>query len=247
MDDSKVFNIAICDDDKDQIEIMKELLAEAMNDLGLCYDIYTFQSGEELLKDIKGIDIVFLDIELPGRNGLDLKKAIYKSSWRTVIVYVTGYNTLVYDAFGINVRGFIKKPATKKEIIKYLQDILVSGKIETKISVTVMEDKQIVISSLDILYITTYKGYSDIFMRDGKKYIVKMSLSQFEKLFEDNPAFIRVHHSYIINMDQDLLIKRNLTAIEIEGGLVIPVARRKRKAVDEKIMEYQIYMTELGL
>ena len=71
----------------------------------------------------KSFDIAFLDIEMPGKNGLELAEEIKRSSPLTNIVMVTAYDHYAIDAFRLFVSGYILKPATEDEVEKALKNL----------------------------------------------------------------------------------------------------------------------------
>lgn len=69
------------------------------------------------------VQIVFLDIEMPGMNGIDIAKHIKKNHSRINIIFVTGHLEYSFEAHGIHPSGFLKKPVCEKDIIRELQEL----------------------------------------------------------------------------------------------------------------------------
>lgn len=103
-------NIVICDDERKVIEDVGSICRECLSpDVKL----YGFQSAESLLKNldkIEGdIDLFILDIEMPGRDGLWLRKELERYRYGSSIIYLTSHDELVQEAFGRYVIGFVDK------------------------------------------------------------------------------------------------------------------------------------------
>lgn len=109
-------NIAICDDEKyfrDQITsyCMKY---KQINNIEL--NLIHFLKGEDILLNTTQIDLLFLDIGLPGLNGIEVKNIIEKRENISFIVFVTSYTNCIYDAFGKKTLGFLNKPYNYQSI-----------------------------------------------------------------------------------------------------------------------------------
>ena len=103
-------NIVICDDERKVIEDVGSICREYLSpDVKL----YGFRSAESLLKNldkIEGdIDLIILDIEMPGRDGLWLRKELERYRYGSSIIYLTSHDELVQEAFGRYVIGFVDK------------------------------------------------------------------------------------------------------------------------------------------
>lgn len=100
--------IAICDDQKiyrdDILAHCKRLLCEE----GSVYKVYT--SGEELLTSGEMFDFLFLDIEMTGMDGIQVKELLEQQSIQGKIIFLTSHEERMREAFGANVIGFLRKP-----------------------------------------------------------------------------------------------------------------------------------------
>ena len=98
--------IAIVDDEKVIREQIKNLIEKKQT--GSAVD--TYFSGEELLRAGKGYDIVFLDIQMDGMNGIDTARALRQKMDDTVLIFVTGVKEYVFDAFDVGAFHYLIKP-----------------------------------------------------------------------------------------------------------------------------------------
>ena len=107
--------IGICDDKKNEQTQLENLCKQYFEKSGTEYELVKFQSAEEVVdycKHAKGerIDLLFLDIEMQGMSGIELKDRILKEDavWR--IVFVSHYKEKVFESFGLKTLGFVVKP-----------------------------------------------------------------------------------------------------------------------------------------
>ncbi len=200
--------IGICDDDKKDTEIIEELCKECLkNDIK--WDIQKFSSGEELLNyaengDNSRIDLLFLDIEMGGISGIEVKDEVIKCDnvWR--IVFVTSYKDRVYEAFGLKTLGFVNKPANKENISKWIE--VVKTELGEKQYLDMAElDKsmQCAVRIEDVLYFKASGSYTELYIGSQKDTPITISknLKYVEANTQDYP-FLRIHKSYMVNMQR---------------------------------------------
>ncbi|MGA8941676.1 MAG: LytTR family DNA-binding domain-containing protein [Thermoactinomyces sp.] len=172
--------------------------------------------AEGALREIAKLkpDIVFLDIELDEENGLDLAKQLEKLDPTPAIVVATAYDEYALQAFDTNAIDYILKPFDEKRILhtlEKLENLQKIGKGDTPVpfymkserpgKVAVSADDKIVLLALDeILYIESFEGKC-IVKTLKREYKMNETLMEAEKKF-NRPHFLRVHRSYIVNLDQ---------------------------------------------
>ena len=116
-------NVIVVDDEQFALLALKSAVEEALPGSTL----FCFDDSEEALKYARShsrIDAAFLDIEMPGLNGLQLAKQLKEIYGKTIIVFVSGYPQYAVDAFALHAKGYITKPFTSKavrEVIEHLQ------------------------------------------------------------------------------------------------------------------------------
>lgn len=120
-----MIRIAIVDDEKVIREQIKKLIekkqAESIID--------TYSSGEELLMNEKCYDIVFLDIQMNGMNGIDTARALRQKTEDNVLIFITGVKEYVFDAFDVAAFHYLIKPIQESKFrIVYDRAVLEAGK-----------------------------------------------------------------------------------------------------------------------
>jgi DNA-binding LytR/AlgR family response regulator len=137
--------IAICDDRTED----RDLLKKYCENLGYL-DLSLFSSGKDLLESslLSTIDLVFLDIEMQGYSGIEVKNILESNYPATLIVFCTTHSELMVDAFGKNVLSFLTKPYDEHMIQQSLGHA--SALAKDILSVSIAEGCKI--SSKDIVY-----------------------------------------------------------------------------------------------
>ena len=90
--------IAICDDEKQICELLKERIHKYYFAKDIEFHILTFESGDQVLEhDLDQIDVLFLDVDMPGRNGMDTARAIREQNKDMLIIFLTAYSEFVFE------------------------------------------------------------------------------------------------------------------------------------------------------
>lgn len=158
-------NIVICDDERKVIEDVGSICREYLSpDVKL----YGFRSAESLLKNLDkidgDIDLFILDIEMPGRDGLWLRKELERYRYGSSIIYLTSHDELVQEAFGRYVIGFVDKVSFLNDKNK-LVDKLKLFEQETKADETIRvkyDQKVLFIQKRKIILIEAEHVYSNL-------------------------------------------------------------------------------------
>ncbi|MEG0981728.1 MAG: LytTR family DNA-binding domain-containing protein, partial [Erysipelotrichaceae bacterium] len=109
-------NIAIVDDDEKMCELVKKEVDNTLNDE---YEFRThiFGNAEILLKSLHTFyDILLLDIDMPGINGIETSKVLQMNNLKTIIIFITSKSEYMPEAFGLNIFGFIEKKNLKANL-----------------------------------------------------------------------------------------------------------------------------------
>lgn len=119
---AKMIRIAAADDEMHVLERFERLVS-GVKELELCG---LFETGEQLLSYLKEhpIDAVFLDIEMPGINGLQLSEKILDLNENIDIVFVTAFNQYAVEAFELQAIDYVMKPLTEERLEKTVKRLL---------------------------------------------------------------------------------------------------------------------------
>jgi DNA-binding LytR/AlgR family response regulator len=180
----------------------------------------------EVLQE-KSIDLIFLDIHLPGLKGLDFLKTLKNPP---AVIITTAYHEYALQGYELNVVDYLLKPIEFKRFLEAVNKVKTPAQ-PRKETISIHSDKKTVIIPLnEILFIESQKEYISIQTTSGK-HVSKYALSKIEE--ELNPEkFLRVHRSFIVAIEQ---IKAfNATAIEIPGKS-IPIGGNYRESIIQKL------------
>ena len=229
--------IAVCDDSKVFIEEIKVTLK------GICKpdDQLTFyESGFELLNAAytakQPIDVLLLDMDMPGFNGLATGSELKRICPDIEIIIVTNYVKYSLAGYELHPHAYLLKPIGCKELKQKLEEIRITVEARTNKLRVISRNGQAFISTADILYVESY-GRKTYIATGGDEYTSNLPLRQ---LYEDlkELGFFRIHKSYIVNLSH---IKRINTAgkeatVQLTNDEILPVGRRNVSSLGSAIV-----------
>ena len=182
------------------------------------------------------VDVLFLDIQMPEVNGMDFAHTI---SNNTRVIFTTAFSEYAVEGYRVNALDYLLKPFSFEEFVaaakkayswfEIVQQKSIPDIEKTRENVGIFvksEYKYLHILYDDVLYIEGLKDYVKIYTQDSLKPI--LSLMSLKQLEEDLPFgnFVRVHRSYIINVDKISSINKNRIIIEKKQ---IPIGETYKK------------------
>jgi two-component system LytT family response regulator len=183
--------------------------------------------------DQQQVDAIFLDINMPGLNGLDFAKSMQDHSKGPIMVFTTAYSEYAIEGYKANAVGYLLKPysfdefETAAQKVKDIMEIRHQSSAEVSADpndnvIYVKSDYRIVrIDISSIRYIEAMSEYLRISCDDKEKpVIVLLSMKKIEEHLPTN-TFMRIHRSYIINLNKIREVKKNHVILEGDASLPI--------------------------
>lgn len=243
-------NIAIVDDEVHCVESLSIHLNALFPDMNIVFKTNKVHEALDALPQLD-IDLLFLDIEMPGLSGFQLLEQLPDRTFD--VIFTTAYSQYAVQAFKIKAIDYLMKPIdeeelkatveeweesaienkdSKKEIEQLIAYLKREGLLKTKIAVPISDGYEFV--EVDsIMYCHSQSNYTQLHLCDGSKRIISKTLKEFEKTL-GSFFFIRVHQSYIINPNFLKEFHRQ------DGGFLvmdnedqIPVSNQKRKLITD--------------
>lgn len=225
--------IAICDDEEMFREQLKTMLENYYHSLDVL--MVPYSSGEELVNEIetKQYDLIFLDIEMKGMNGLETAKRVHSISANLPIIFLTSHTELAMEGYEVQAFRFLAKPIAVQKLQEALCAFEKNLRQERKIMI-VEDGMNRYLSCTDIQYIKSENVYLQIVTKQGSHLVRKKLKVQIEELPKD--TFMLVHRSYIVNLNEVASFDGNV--ILLHGGFRIPVSRGNREAFKSQMLQF---------
>jgi DNA-binding LytR/AlgR family response regulator len=227
-------NCLIVDDNKIARTTLKQLVSQ-VSDLQLTGECTNAMEAYNLLRD-QPVDLLLLDIEMPGMTGIELTRNLQAN--RPVIIFTTSKKEYAAEAFELNVADYIVKPITPARFMQAIdkaREILQSNSEQVKLNedeFIFIRDSNIVrrLKLSDILYAEAMGDYVKLHTAQ-KFFAIHATMKEVEQRLPSS-KFLRVHRSFIAAIDKIDTIQEGALII---NGKPVPVADAYRAALNKRM------------
>lgn len=236
----------IVDDEPKSRDVLKTLLNRFCSDVEVIAQAGSSAEAKELIRE-HAPELLFLDIEMPGGNGLQLLES--GATGNADVIFVTSYAHYAIPALRLSAVDYLLKPIEVDELraavervaerkkqksqatINVLRENLSQSAPLQKIAIPGMQDVRFV-KVQDIIRIEGDSNYSFIYVDGGEKIHSSRTLGDFEELLTGQPNFFRVHKTHLVNLDHVVkLIKTDGGYLEMKDGSQVEISRRRKTEV----------------
>lgn len=250
-----MYRVGICDDDKVFCGQLEETVLAAAKELQQKIETETWYSGESILRDLEKMpcpDILFLDIELYERSGIDVGKFIRRDreDFFAHIVYVSSKQEYAMQLFRLQPLDFLIKPVTK-ERVKEVLERSIKQRAQGKALFEYQKGGVFYrVSCRDILYFVSNDKKIEIVTAENGEQPGSFNRHEFygrlKTVLEKLPAgFLMIHQSYIINNDR--AVEYTYETVKMQDGAFLSISRPYRKSVRNSIKELEKRRLHVGI
>ncbi|MDR2615642.1 MAG: LytTR family DNA-binding domain-containing protein [Oscillospiraceae bacterium] len=233
-------NIAVCDDEPEQSEYLRRLVAQWADARGKRVVTRLFQSAEALLfaaEDIPVTDIFLLDIQMPGMDGVTLARRLRADGGEAQLVFITGYDDWISEGYEVDALHYLMKPVDRQKLFAVLDKAAErAAKQERYILLNIDGDARRVAAGR-IIYAEAFSHYVELRIKDGAKDKAlrqKITIGEMETLLGE--GFFRCHRSYIAGLRYVTAVSR--ASVKLENGVELPLSRKLYNAANEAFIKF---------
>ncbi|HYH08436.1 MAG TPA: LytTR family DNA-binding domain-containing protein [Thermoanaerobaculia bacterium] len=189
----------------------------------------TFEAAIALIRS-RPIDVLFLDLNLNGRDGFALLEEAAASPFQTVVV--SAHHEQALRAFEYGVTDFVAKPWSEERLRLAMERTARREPQRRATTIVVRKGRELrSVAVNNILYVKGADDYSELHLGDGTVHLHEKTLSALEALLP--PQFLRVHRSYIANLGRVRGVRAS--SLVMKDDTLVPVGRVYRDAVRSKL------------
>ena len=235
-----MIKIAFCDDDMEVLHQMNELLDRYRVERNEDITYAAFQSPFELLTEIeKGIrpDILFLDVVMPGQNGMDVAKEIRQYDTNMKIIFLTSSPEFAVESYSVGAYFYQLKPIWEESFFRLMDSVLAECEKKKKNSLILRSKDGITRIDLQQLEYCEVLGRKLLFhLENGAVLESAGSLDDLAGQLMQYSNFFRPHRSFLVNMEYIQNISSR--SIKMVNDAVIPIPHGKCSEIKNTYMEY---------
>lgn len=238
-----MLRIAICDDDELFLDFARECITDYMQNRNVKYDISSFFKGEDLLRSLNTYDtydLVFLDVEMPGTDGMRLARCIREKNPSTPIAFISAYIKYSLDGYKVNAFRYILKDTNSLrgyigECIDSVIRLIDKNKLCMKFDFLIGERKLFL---KDILYLESSKNYVNFVLKTPTYEPLKLrkSLRVLTDELSDY-GFIALNSKCTVNLSHVKNVSRYQACLY--DGRCLSISQKKYNEVSRRYLLYE--------
>lgn len=233
-----MYHIVICDDEKEILDDILKKVRQCFDDNNISARFTDIDDSRKLLECIQNekIDVLFLDIDMPYHNGMEIAGSINEQGLKMILIFITSHDALVYQTFAYRPFGFIRKTHIDQELDELVKRIY-NELLENKQELVIRKGQEFIkVLIKDIIYIEAEKNY--LVLRTASDMIrIRETMTNIENELQGK-GFVRCHKGYLVHAEY--IEKLSNAEIILRDGsetVSLPVGRSYEKEVRKHILE----------
>src|SRR5215510_7114930 len=235
----------IIDDEIHCQETLTLLLKEYCPQVEILQQCRSGKQGLEAINKFRP-DMVFLDIEMPGMNGFELLEQFAEISF--AVIFTTSYDQYAIKAIRFSALDYLLKPIDPKELIAAVRKVQTQKNLPvpeqfqmlmsqvkrhdggfTKIAIPTAEGFELIPSD-EVVRCEADDNYTHLYLKNKTKIIACRTLKEMEEQLQDFSSFLRVHHSYVVNLNEvNKYIRGEGGYLVMSDGATVNVSRSRKE------------------
>lgn len=234
----KTLKVCVCDDDMRSLATYAAAVKSCFQVFGMEAEVETYHSAANVRARMEkfSYDIIFLDIDMPGEDGIAFAKSLRKISNHVPIIFVTAREDRMFDTFAVQPFGFVRKSKFIEDLNEAVRLFLEANPDMTaEMIMFSTQSGDFRVNAKQVIYIESRLHSQYIHLNGQPDVELRLSMNSIESALSDK-GFIRIHKGYIVNYRYIKRIENNDVCLITGGSL--PLSRDKKKEVKALWLEY---------
>ena len=228
-------NIAICDDEPAQAELLACRVQQWARARKAEVRIRQYHSADAFLFAGEGeaFDVLLLDIQMPGRDGMELARLIRQKDKTLAIVFVTGYADYMAEGYDVAALHYLMKPVDEGKLFAVLDRAANTVSPESSLLIECPEGA-VRVAPADLICVEAF-AHSCRLTTTGGSHEVRQGMGELARLLQGH-GFVQPHRSYLVSLRHVRRAGRD--SLELDDGTVVPVSRRRYDGVQRAFLAF---------
>lgn len=225
-------NVAIVENEEEEAFKSKELILSYGKERGIGIDISIFSDAVHFLKDSPNqIDCIFLDIDMPGINGMDMAVEVRKINKKVDIVFVTNLPQFAIDGYKVQALDFVLKPTNYSDFRMALDKIYEKKSKEIKDGFVLKAGATVqCFKNKEVVYIEMKRHDLFVYMDDGAIFSTRGTIKALEEELNKD-MFAKINSGIIVNLGKVARLENNSVIMQDKTDLPISRSHKKEFAI----------------
>ena len=228
------YRAAICDDSAADAAFVEQLLREWAAQRAIEVQASVFDTADKFLfcyEEDKSFDLLLLDVEMPGTDGVTLAKTVRKDNEAVQIVFITGYSDYIAEGYDVAALHYLMKPVRREKLFAVLDRAWERHCRNARCLNLELSGELVRLPLYEVRYLDVHQNYVTVHARAD--YTVKRTLAEFEAQLDD--SFFRVGRGMILNLKQIRRVTRK--EVFLADGTALPLPRGAYEPLNRAIIE----------
>ena len=228
------YRAAICDDSATDAAFVGGILQDWAAQRGIALQCDTFDSADQFLfhyAEDKNFDLLLLDVEMPGTDGVTLAKTVRQDNEAVQIVFITGYSDYIAEGYDVAALHYLMKPVRPEKLFAVLDRAWEKHGRNARCLNLELSGEMVRLPLYEVRYLDVHQNYVTVHARAD--YTVKRTLAEFENELDE--GFFRVGRGMILNLGQIRRVTRK--EVVLADGTALPLPRGAYEPLNRAIIE----------
>lgn len=232
----QTLSLLLCDDDDLFRESLKDFLFTCFQNQHMKISVRQAAGAAELSAELShsSFDLIFLDIDMPGTDGIRLGQQLRDKGWQTDIIYISNYDERVYEIFTVHPWSFVRKSRYREELPGVISEYVRSIHHNRSLTLPGADGQLFAVKPEEIVYIEAAGKLQQLYLTHRTEALsIRSSLSELEQMTQSF-GFIRIHKGFLVNFR--FIQKITSRSVLMDNGLSIPIGRDRLKGARESYL-----------
>ncbi|MBQ9262778.1 MAG: response regulator transcription factor [Clostridia bacterium] len=232
-----MFRIAVCDDTTEIRQLLRQYFQRLQAETSFQLTLDEYASGEALLQaDPSTYDLLILDVQMEGLNGIDTARRIRQSGGQMTIIFFTNYVQYAMEGYEVQAYRFLLKPLSYEQFSNVVGTAMRQMQEQKQESLHIRQKDSVTrIAVADIAFVETERGHVVIHTKEKEAIPSSMTMKEMEEALSGH-RFFRCHTAYLVNMRE--IKKFTQQDVVLQDDTVIPLSKHRRKEMKEALALY---------
>ena len=227
---------AVCDDRAEDAQLVAQYVREWGEERGESVALEIFPSAEAFLfeySENKSYDLLLLDVEMGGMDGVTMAKRIRAGNAAVQIVFITGYTDYIAEGYDVAALNYLVKPVHRQKLFEVLDRAAAKLRSDSRTLTLETGGETVCVPLYEILWLGVEKNYTTVHAA-ARNYTVKKTLGALES--ELDGRFFRIGRAAVVNLSYIRRVTK--TDAILSDGTAIPLPRGAYEALNRAIIAY---------
>ena len=228
------YRAAICDDSMTDAEFVESILHQWGTEQGVEVQSTLFSSADAFLfryEEDKNFDLLLLDVEMPGTDGVTLAKTVRQDNEAVQIVFITGYSDYIAEGYDVAALHYLMKPVRREKLFAVLDRAWEKHCRNARCLNLELSGELVRLPLYEVRYLDVHQNYVTVHAKQD--YTVKRTLAEFEAQLDE--GFFRVGRGMILNLKQIRRVTKK--EVFLADGTALPLPRGAYEPLNRAIIE----------